>query len=82
MWAYARIDTIKYEHLHKMKKAGINWLGGIESANTDVRDRANKQMRRKDIVEVVRRIQLAVSGLGQIIYLGCLMTPLRLCRIL
>ena len=27
MWAYARIDTIKYEHLHKMKKAGINWLG-------------------------------------------------------
>lgn len=58
MWAYARVDTIKFENLQKMKKAGINWLGlGIESASTVVRDGANKQMKRKDILEIVRRIQ-------------------------
>lgn len=58
MWAYARVDTIKFENMQKMKKAGINWLGlGIESASTVIRDGANKQMKRKDILEVVRRIQ-------------------------
>lgn len=58
MWAYARVDTIKYENLKKMKKAGINWLGlGIESASTVVRDGANKQMKSKDIINVVRKIQ-------------------------
>lgn len=58
MWAYARVDTIKYENLQKMKKAGINWLGlGIESASTVVRDGANKQMKNKDIIDVVRKIQ-------------------------
>lgn len=58
MWAYARIDTIKLEHLKKIKKAGINWLGlGIESASTVVRDGANKQMKSKDIIDVVRKIQ-------------------------
>ena len=58
MWAYARVDTIKFENMQKMKKAGINWLGlGIESASTVVRDGANKQIKRKDILEVVRRIQ-------------------------
>ena len=58
MWAYARVDTIKYENLPKMKKAGINWLGlGIESASTVVRDGANKQMKNKDIIDVVRKIQ-------------------------
>lgn len=58
MWAYARIDTINFANLAKMKKAGINWLGlGIESASAMVRDGANKQMRRGDIKEVVRTIQ-------------------------
>lgn len=58
MWAYARIDTINFSNLARMKKAGINWLGlGIESANALVRDGANKQMRRKDIADVVRAIQ-------------------------
>ena len=65
MWAYARVDTIKYENLTKMKKAGINWLGlGIESASTVVRDGANKQMKRKDITDVVRRIQSAGIRVG------------------
>jgi radical SAM superfamily enzyme YgiQ (UPF0313 family) len=58
MWAYARVDTVKEEPLRKMKKAGINWLGvGIESASTVVRDGANKQMKVKNIIEVVRAIQ-------------------------
>lgn len=58
IWAYARVDTISFKNLPRMKKAGINWLGlGIESASTVVRDGANKQMRKKDITEVVRRIQ-------------------------
>ncbi|MGZ7212421.1 hypothetical protein ACXWOF_09830, partial [Streptococcus pyogenes] len=48
MWAYARIDTIKPEHLKKIKKAGINWLGlGIESASAVVREGVNKNTRVK-----------------------------------
>ncbi|MFQ5736963.1 MAG: B12-binding domain-containing radical SAM protein [Thermodesulfobacteriota bacterium] len=58
MWAYARIDTIDFTKLGRLKKAGVNWLGlGIESASAHVRDGANKQMRRKDIAEVVKAIQ-------------------------
>lgn len=58
IWAYARVDTVKTEHLKKMKKAGINWLAlGIESANPEVRDGAQKRMRVKDIKNVVQTIQ-------------------------
>lgn len=58
MWAYARIDTIKLEHLKKMKKAGINWLGlGIESASAVVREGVNKSTRVKDIKNIIRMIQ-------------------------
>lgn len=58
IWAYARVDTVKTEHLKKMKQAGINWLAlGIESANPDVRDGAEKRMRVKDIKNVVKVIQ-------------------------
>ncbi len=58
MWAYARVDTIKQENIRKMKRAGINWLGlGIESASEVVRDGANKRVRAKDIIKVVRMIQ-------------------------
>lgn len=58
IWAYARVDTVKKEKLAKMKKAGINWLAlGIESADPDVRDGAQKRMRARDIKAVVRSIQ-------------------------
>lgn len=58
MWAYARIDTIKLEHLKKIKKAGINWFGlGIESASAVVRDGVNKRTRVKDIIKIIRMIQ-------------------------
>ena len=57
-WAYARVDTVRPNNLQKMKKAGINWLAlGIESANPDVRDGAEKKMKVKDIKQVVQAIQ-------------------------
>lgn len=38
IWAYARIDTVDWGLLKKLKKAGFNWLCyGIESGNKDVR---------------------------------------------
>lgn len=65
MWAYARVDSIKFEHLEKMKKAGINWLGlGIESASELVREGVNKKMRKKDVKNIVRRIQDAGIRVG------------------
>jgi len=58
IWAYARVDTVKTENLEKMKKAGINWLAlGIESANPFVREGVSKQMRVKDVKNIVRNIQ-------------------------
>ena len=58
IWAYARVDTVKKEKLARMKRAGVNWLAlGIESANPDVRDGAQKRMRARDIKAVVRSIQ-------------------------
>lgn len=65
IWAYARVDSIKFENLKKMKQAGINWLGlGIESVSEFVRDGVNKQMRKKNIREVVERIQDAGIRVG------------------
>ena len=58
IWVYARVDTVKPTNLAKMKQAGINWLAlGIESANPDVRDGADKRMLSRDIKAVVRSIQ-------------------------
>jgi len=70
IWVYARVDTVKQEHLAKMKKAGINWFAlGIESANPDVRDGASKKMRVKDITGVVRAIQDAgIRVIGNYIF--------------
>ena len=58
IWAYARVDTVAPENLKIMKQAGINWLAlGIESANPQVRDGATKNLRVKEIKEVVKTIQ-------------------------
>lgn len=60
IWAYARLDTLNMGNLKKMKKAGINWLAlGIESANKLVRDGVNKGVKKENIKEIVRKIQLA-----------------------
>jgi radical SAM superfamily enzyme YgiQ (UPF0313 family) len=70
IWAYARVDTVKPENLAKMKQAGINWLAlGIESANPDVRDGADKRMQSRDIQAVVRSIQDAgIRIIGNFIF--------------
>lgn len=69
-WAYARVDTVREENLDRMKKAGINWFAlGIESANPDVRDGAQKKMRVRDIENVVRKIQDAgIRVIGNYIF--------------
>jgi anaerobic magnesium-protoporphyrin IX monomethyl ester cyclase len=70
IWAYARVDTVHPRTLEKMKKAGINWLAlGIESANPDVRDKASKRMRVKDIQQVVSTIHDAgIHVIGNYIF--------------
>jgi radical SAM superfamily enzyme YgiQ (UPF0313 family) len=70
IWAYARVDTVEFEHLELMKRAGINWLAlGIESANPGVRDSARKNMRRGEIKKVVRTIQDAgIRVIGNYIF--------------
>ncbi|MDC3379372.1 B12-binding domain-containing radical SAM protein [Planctomycetota bacterium] len=58
IWAYARVDTVRDKYLEKLKQAGVNWLAlGIESASAHVRDGADKSFGKKDITEVVRKIQ-------------------------
>ena len=70
IWAYARVDTVKPANLAKMKQAGINWLAlGIESANADVRDGADKRMQSRDIAAVVSSIQDAgIRIIGNFIF--------------
>lgn len=56
-WVYGRVDTIKEFLLKKLKAAGVNWIClGIESANDRVRRDVNKNIK-KDIKDVVRKIQ-------------------------
>ncbi len=58
IWAYARLDSIDYGNLARMKQAGINWLGlGIESASDLVRKGVNKRMHKDNIKEIVQSIQ-------------------------
>lgn len=70
IWCYARVDTIHFDTLKRMKQAGINWLAlGIESANADVRDGASKKMRVNDIKERVEAIQAAgIHVIGNYIF--------------
>lgn len=66
IWCYARVDTIKEKNLKRMKKAGVNWLAlGIESANPNVRDGAQKKLRVNDIksiVDSIRKNDISVIG--------------------
>ena len=67
IWAYARIDTVKEEHLEKLKKAGFNWLAlGIESGNDGVRKSVHKgrfdQINIHDVVKKIRNAGINVIG--------------------
>lgn len=43
LWAYARVDSVRPEHLMLFKRAGFNWLClGIESANQTIRREITK----------------------------------------
>lgn len=70
IWCYARVDTIQFDTLKRMKQAGINWVAlGIESANAEVRDGASKKMRVNDIKERVEAIQNAgIHVIGNYIF--------------
>lgn len=70
IWAYARVDTINFDHLPLLRGAGFRWLAlGIESGSEHVRDGANKKMRRGDIVDVVRGVQRAgINVIGNFMF--------------
>ena len=61
IWVYARIDTVKQEHLPILKKAGFNWFAlGIESGDEEIRKGVSKgRFEEKDIREIVKKIQEA-----------------------
>jgi anaerobic magnesium-protoporphyrin IX monomethyl ester cyclase len=70
IWAYARVDTVKPHMLEKLRRAGIRWIAlGIESGSKHVRDGASKALRSNDIVDTVRKIQMAgINVIGNFIF--------------
>lgn len=70
IWAYARIDTVKYGHPEMLRKAGIRWLAlGIESGSAHVRDGADKAFTEAEITATVRSIQAAgINVIGNYIF--------------
>ncbi len=65
IWAYARVDTIRFNLLKKLKRAGVNWLClGIESGNAMVRDNVNKTIKNniKDVVQMIQANNIYVLG--------------------
>lgn len=65
IWAYARLNILDESLLAKMKLAGFNWIGvGIESADKNVRNKSNKQIKQKDIYEGAKKIKDAGIALG------------------
>ena len=58
-WAYARIDTVSYALLPKLKKAGFNWLAiGIESGNENIRKASMKgKFTNNNIISIVSSIK-------------------------
>ena len=65
LWAYARVDTVRPEHLALFKKAGVNWLAlGIESGDQKVRREVTKgRYEDVDIRRVCQDIRDAGIGL-------------------
>lgn len=58
IFAYARIDSVREEHLNTLKTAGFNWLGlGIESGNPQVRKEISKKIEQDKIRTVVRKVK-------------------------
>ncbi|MGD0023114.1 MAG: radical SAM protein [Xanthobacteraceae bacterium] len=70
IWAYARVDTVKPSMLDKLRRAGFRWLAlGIESGSKHVRDGARKSLKHDDIIDIVRKIQMAgIHVIGNYIF--------------
>ncbi len=71
IWAYARVDTIREEHiLEKMRKAGFNWLAfGIESASARVRKDVDKGFQQDLIFQTIERVRAAgINVIGNFIF--------------
>jgi radical SAM superfamily enzyme YgiQ (UPF0313 family) len=70
IWAYARVDTVKPERLHRLRSAGFRWLAlGIESGSVHVRDGADKSFGQEEIVGIVRAIHEAdINLIGNFIF--------------
>src|SRR5262249_29647664 len=54
IWAYTRVDTIKYGMLEKLKAAGFNWLAFVIEAGADrVHASADKAFAEEDVYRVI-----------------------------
>lgn len=71
IWAYARVDTVTEELLHKLREAGFRWLAlGIESGSKHVRDGVDKgRFSYTEIINTVHKIQDAgINVIGNYIF--------------
>jgi radical SAM superfamily enzyme YgiQ (UPF0313 family) len=70
VWAYARVDTINQLTLHKMKKAGINWLAyGFESGSDEVRKLSHKGFVESDLHSAIASTRFAgINIMGNFIF--------------
>lgn len=70
IWAYARVDLVNKKMLHKMKKAGINWIAlGIESASNIVREGMSKKFTNEKTIEAVNLIkETGMNIIGNFIF--------------
>jgi len=57
MWAYARVDTTKEDHLDKLRKAGLKWICyGFESGNDAILREAHKgKFTREDMLDISKK---------------------------
>ena len=54
IWAYARVDTVRPELLHKLRRAGVRWLAyGFESASARVRDGVEKGFSQQQMADAI-----------------------------
>ena len=71
LWAYARVDTVKWPALlDKARRAGFRWLAiGIEAADSTVRDGQDKDFSDAQIKDTVRAIQaVGIHVIGNYIF--------------
>ncbi len=58
-WVYSRVDTVKEEHLDKLREAGFKWFClGFESGNEDILKEEHKgSFTRQDMVDVADKFK-------------------------